>query len=902
MGKKIQFDPGAVLDGVISSSNPEDDCYLYKLADFRKSGQLVDKFLNEGSKGLDDFIQKLGPFMYWEGKGELITRTEYMRWKFRNNKQEKIRIDESQMTQFDPLLHWEDHQAVWKMQYRGSLGEALIHILIMGNSLIHTKIARTLIRHFPRCALDIIEGEEYHGLTALHLAIAYGNDELAEVLVQAGAPINQKADGTFFHPKDQQTNKPAKNTNYEGLSYLGEYPLAWAACLCNETVYNLLVEEGADPDAQDTYGNTVLHMVVIVEQLGMFGYALKHPIKKANHLVRNHRELTSLTLSCLLGRDTMFQEMLEMSCVEFWRYFNITCCGYPLGALDSIMSDGSTNWGSAIMLILQGTKEEHLNMLEGGIIAKLLDEKWTTYAKGFFMKRLFILLLHLLTMSMAVYQRPNTKHSLLRGIKSESGEITTEDISRYCFEIATLLGCVGFIIFQLGGEIKNAGFDCFQRNLRSAPPKILFVISCILFLACIPVRILQLWEEEEYYRNIEESMLIFAIPGSWFYLMFFCGAIKLTGPFVTMIFKMVTGDMFTFSIIYCIMLLGFTQAFFFILKSHEEADWFESYHTTWIGLFHMTLGEYEYSMFGESKYAKMAKLTFVIFQILIPILLLNMLIAMMGNTYGIVIESAEKEFLKAWAKVIMSLERSVPESTAKEFLESYSIALGPSERGVMVIKAKDKTRAAQRKGALTNWKKTGRTLIKYLRKRDISGDDLRREFWVHEEASSPKKKKKAGRGYDVKLNQPKVPPVSAAKPSKDPAKAPGALPPIEAPSNGHVANGTAQVAQKVDEMKTPGGGIRRKKSRLERKEALFKKKRARSALNKNVQSIDMGLYPQDSDSSDDDGLFTGTVWWESTDQGDCADVGQQGVDNAAFQADTPARPTPSINIEGEAQP
>ena len=80
----------------------------------------------------------------------------------------------------------------------------------------------------------------------------------------------------------------------------------------------------------------------------------------------------------------------------------------------------------------------------------------------------------------------------------------------------------------------------------------------------------------------------------------------------------------------------------------------------------------------------------------------------------------------------------------------------------MVIKAKDKTRAAQRKGALTNWKKTGRTIIKYLRllihmkkkktvhldvsrKRDISGDDLRREYWVHEEANSPKKKKKAGK-------------------------------------------------------------------------------------------------------------------------------------------------------------
>jgi ankyrin repeat protein len=36
------------------------------------------------------------------------------------------------------------------------------------------------------------QGEEYHGLTALHLAIAYGNDEIAEVLVHCGADINAR--------------------------------------------------------------------------------------------------------------------------------------------------------------------------------------------------------------------------------------------------------------------------------------------------------------------------------------------------------------------------------------------------------------------------------------------------------------------------------------------------------------------------------------------------------------------------------------------------------------------------------------------------------------------------------------------------------------------------------------
>jgi len=67
-------------------------------------------------------------------------------------------------------------------------------------------------------------------------------------------------------------------------------------------------------DFQDTYGNTVLHMVVIVEQLGMFGYALKHPVKKANHMVANNRNLTSLTLSCELGRDTIFQVFIINLC------------------------------------------------------------------------------------------------------------------------------------------------------------------------------------------------------------------------------------------------------------------------------------------------------------------------------------------------------------------------------------------------------------------------------------------------------------------------------------------------------------------------------------------------------------------------------------------------------------
>lgn len=87
------------------------------------------------------------------------------------------------------------------------------------------------------------------------------------------------------------------------------------------------------------------------------------------------------------------------------------------------------DWNSALFIILNGTKQEHLNMLDGGIIQRLLEEKWKTFARVCnykdwchfdllsvknlilsllqtkFLKRLLILMLHLLLLSVSVYLR-----------------------------------------------------------------------------------------------------------------------------------------------------------------------------------------------------------------------------------------------------------------------------------------------------------------------------------------------------------------------------------------------------------------------------------------------------------------------------------------------------------------
>lgn len=64
----------------------------------------------------------------------------------------------------------------------------------------------------------------------------------------------------------------------------------------------------------------------------------------------------------------------------------------------------------------------------------------------------------------------------------------------------------------------------------------------------------------------------------------------------------------------------------------------------------------QYSDLNNTTYPNLAKTVFVIFMIFVPILLLNMLIAMMGNTYAHVIEQSEKE----WMKQVLVIGSSTP--------------------------------------------------------------------------------------------------------------------------------------------------------------------------------------------------------------------------------------------------
>ncbi|KAK6994962.1 transient receptor potential cation channel subfamily v member 6 [Biomphalaria glabrata] len=576
----------------------------YKFANLAKGGSLIDAYNEHGIQKVQEIArEEMSKFFYHrDGKKHTISIEELSLWQKRYKRrvagQNSDLISDEELSEEELEEHYFNkvypHDACWDLNKRGGVGETPFHLLYLNDSPVHFEVAKIVLQMYPNLALDVYEGEEYYGESALHIAIIVGDFDSVQLLVESGANVNQRATGRFFLPEDQKKGYTG-NTNYEGYAYYGEYPLAFAASLGNTDIYDYLLEHGADPNLQDTFGNTVLHMVVIADQTDMYRYAVRHHKVRAITSIKNKQNLTPLTLACKLARHSIFKEMLDLDSIELWRFSTTMCSVHPLHTIDSIGPDGSTNWNSALMIIVNGDKDDHLEMLEGGVMRQLLIEKWKTFARKRFLFRLALASIHIVLFSIAIYLRPS-KDALLSYNEAK-------DVVRFVSEIIVCLSCVATVSFEIM-EISTQGIGTFFKNLMSefhkthAPAQTVYLVSCLLILACIPFRFLKL-------SSVEDILIILAAPCTWFFLLFFARGHNLTGPFVTMIYKMCAGDLLRFGIIYMIFLFTFTQSFFtlFLDKHVDNSDdddeakggvaKFNSFPETMLYLFQMTLGEFK---------------------------------------------------------------------------------------------------------------------------------------------------------------------------------------------------------------------------------------------------------------------------------------------------------------------
>ncbi|CAF1310734.1 unnamed protein product [Rotaria sp. Silwood1] len=602
--------------------------------------------------------------------------------------------DDAEVEQQTELMH--EDNTIWRAVYdadkiaidhlidadpdlintRGAVGECPIHVLFLRETDAHFAIARDLILRFPTIVTQTYYNSKYHGENILHIAIVQRNPAMVEWLLSNDRlePYRQqlltaRTTGSFFKIGE--------------MSYYGEVPLGFACCTNQWDIVEILLKYGADMDVTDSNNNTILHMLVISNLPEIYTkFKARWIEQRAIHNDKNitdskSRELpelwnrlnndglTPLTLAADLGEAKMLSWLLDERKRTLWSYGVVSCVAHPLNQLDiDFHQDNKERPLSVIEIMIKKNNAE----LISPIIVSLIDKKWRSFAYRIFVRRFFMALLYLLVFLATTTLRKTGSEKAA----SEFGEKTGITSSKHLSVSDQFLYSLGHTMVIIGAALRSAyeikemrrlGFSNYWQNSGST-----FRGNCLVCSFCFCIftcEILHLFGMQQY----ETQILAFTSLIGWGHMFFFIMPFQFTGPFVIMIYKMLFNDILRFFIIYMIFLAGFAQSFCILFNGYGFQGYLSNIKLCFLSL----LGDFDLDYYIGGEYPLTSVMILIFYVVLITILLLNLLIAMMGDTYADVKRSAKRLWHLERARIALHMQNTMPRSKRLFSFKNYWI-------------------------------------------------------------------------------------------------------------------------------------------------------------------------------------------------------------------------------------
>ncbi|CAP23032.2 Protein CBR-OCR-2 [Caenorhabditis briggsae] len=782
------------MNNFVGMGRLREDMKIYQLVDMHGGGELLPwlryAITSSDTSFIDAYLEtKVKEFLYNQGKGKLVTVTELvkLRNKERNErlgafsrKKGKGKSGPNVLDDFNQegenvgdlkkALKLLDgggkggrneskyREISWKLEERGSMGETIIGCCLLHASDIHNALVYKILEYYPKLLNDIHISEDFYGLSPLHQAIINTDCKLVFKFLKLGADVNSRCYGAFFCADDQKASRTdsleheyvelSLKTNYTGNMYLGEYPLSFAACLNQPEMFRLLLAFKANPNAQDTNGNTVLHMCVIHENMAMFKLALECG---ASLRTVNKQSLSPLTLAAKLAKKEMFTEILELEGDSIWAYGDASSTAYPLAKIDTINeTSGELNEASALSLVVYGQTVEHLELLDG-LLDTLLEAKWEAFAKRNMIVSFTAFTLYYVCFVTAFTLRPigfstemitegwiNRYSEPFPGRHGAEGQTIVKPIIntttglvewneamtqchlrqyfdpnipfanayiRLVFEVFVVIGIIiqMFLDFR---DIKRIGRKKWWTVLSAFPAKITFKVTYFLVIAMVPIRLA--CQFSPILLVIDNVLVTVTMIFTTVHYLYYCRVIRFVGPFVLMVYTIIATDIFRFMLIYGIFLMGFSQAFSLIFLSCErEANTIKALIVNQSSI----ITAYDTSIVKNAEafenviqspieaFVRTFILTIGEFTVLYRNLALcpantmvwigkfNMLIAMMTRTYETIFQT-QLEYKRQRAQVILMLELSLSPKERHQYLLKYSRPTGTNKKTRSLVVSK----------------------------------------------------------------------------------------------------------------------------------------------------------------------------------------------------------------------
>ncbi|KAG9468022.1 hypothetical protein GDO78_013873 [Eleutherodactylus coqui] len=533
----------------------------------------------------------------------------------------------------------------------GVVGETALHLAVLHDNLESVKV---LIERSPELVNMPMTSDLYKGQTALHIAVMRQNLAIAQELINNKADVySARAVGTFFQPKP---------TSF----YYGEHVLSFAACVGNAELVRLLLLHGADAQAKDSHGNTILHILTLqpnkMTACQMYDLIVNYHMEKYGlglEELYNNDGLTPLKMAALEGNTVMFQHLVQKKRQLQWTFGPISCYLYDLTEIDTWEDPQSV-----LDLVVSGKKKEARQILDLSPVKELVNRKWQKFGRPYFWTLAALYIVYMIIVSLSCVNRPlkprpdnitNPRDITLLVQKTlNESYVTSKDYLRLSGEIITVIGAFIILLLKIPDlfQIQEARF--LTQAVQGGPFTLI-----ILSYPCLVVVLLILRLTNTDGEVIPMSMLLVL---GWCYVMYFARGFQMLGPFTIMIHKMIFGDLLRFCWLMVVVIFGFATAFYIIFQTEDsnQLGHFYDYSMSVFSTFELFLNVINSPTNYDVDLPYMFHIVYFTFTVIANLLMLNLLIAMMGDTHWRVAQDRDELWRAQVAAITVMLERKLP--------------------------------------------------------------------------------------------------------------------------------------------------------------------------------------------------------------------------------------------------
>ncbi|KAG6574612.1 uncharacterized protein IUM83_10954 [Phytophthora cinnamomi] len=290
-------------------------------------------------------------------------------------------------------------------------------------------------------------------------------------------------------------------------------------------------------------------------------------------------------------------------------------------------------------------------ILSHRLMRMILRAKWHSFARAMFLQELAAYSLLVASYFVpTVWGNPNWRH-----LKSSVDKMVA------ALRFLSWLLSIFLLLHVERSECRGEGVRRYFASFANW----IGVLTYAAIICSIPLEFVASSDLTQQARN---SVLALIIVCLWVNLLQFLQMSRDSGLIIAMMVHMVR-DIYRFFLLYSVFLLGFSGAFYLLLRGTAG---YETFTSSFITVYLMLYGQLTYDNFNQATGYTWYTSNFLLLVHLLSavVVLLNILIAMMATTYAEVWDAAEAEALQSHAQAIIRLEKALtPKARRDKFLQ-----------------------------------------------------------------------------------------------------------------------------------------------------------------------------------------------------------------------------------------